>query len=328
MFFTTLLIFGSIQAIQGTLRWYNASEESHEKLTGEHVYTLRAPEKKGIFSAYSPKTQDPKVYFVAHNEDIQEALKSVSPEKVSKITVRVAQMEEIVTPTTQIQTPIENTVVFQTPVSLEVRPENYGLPSGYSGTIHAVIEGKYFRDALWEFPIIVDRDRTSPRGQMSNESVTLSGKIQSLSEMAKVLVHELGHMVDIYLLRKDGFSSDPSKIFYTISWSEPTVMKSGISLSSFVSGYAASNQYEDFAESFAMYVFHNKAFRERAVKDSLLQKKYDFLHSYVFGELFLGSSYEKDVVPAKLWDVTKIVIRTNALADVFTVMRDLIYHAL
>ena len=38
-------------------------------------------------------------------------------------------------------------------------------------------------------------------------------------------------------------------------------MKAKMNSSAFVSGYAATNQYEDFAESFAMYVFHNAAFR-------------------------------------------------------------------
>ena len=70
---------------------------------------------------------------------------------------------------------------------------------------------------------------------MSDETVILSGKMKSVSEMAKVLVHELGHMVDIYLLRRNGITSDPSHIFYRISWSEPTVLKSGIASSAFVS---------------------------------------------------------------------------------------------
>lgn len=65
-----------------------------------------------------------------------------------------------------------------------------------------VLVGTYFREKLWDFPLTVDMERLSPRGQMSNESVTMSGRIKSLSEMSKVLVHELGHMIDIYLLRK------------------------------------------------------------------------------------------------------------------------------
>jgi len=238
-----------------------------------------------------------------------------------KINVRVAQMEQVISPAVPEQAPAHPPQVFQTPVKIQIKPDNYSMPNGYQNTINTVLVGKYFRDTLWNFPIIVDRERTSPRGQMSDESVTLSGKILSLSEMAKVLVHELGHMIDIYVLRQEGFSADPSQTFYSISWLEPTVMKSGLSSSAFVSGYAASNQYEDFAESFAMYVFHNKAFQDRATKNSFLQKKYNFLHTYVFGELFANSAYEKDPVPTKLWDVTKIVIRTNALSDVFTAMR-------
>lgn len=189
--------------------------------------------------------------------------------------------------------------------------------------MNTVVEGKYFRDTLWSFPILVDGDRVSPRGQMSNESVTLSGKITSLSEMSKVLVHELGHMVDIYVLRQRSLSADPSKLFYAISWSEPTVIKTGVPTASFISGYSATNQYEDFAESFAFYVFHNRAFQDRAAKNSLLQQKYDFLHTYVFGDSFQGTAYEKDVIPSKLWDVTKIVIKTNTLSSIFVVMKNL-----
>ena len=117
---------------------------------------------------------------------------------------------------------------------------------------------------------------------MSNESITLSGRIKTLSEMSKVLVHELGHMVDIYYLRSRGTQSDPSKIFYTISWTEPTVLRSGITSNSFVSGYALTNQYEDFAETFAMYVFHNTTLADRAQKSPALQQKYDFLRDVVF----------------------------------------------
>lgn len=76
------------------------------------------------------------------------------------------------------------------------------MPQGYLSTIDTVLMGIYFRDILWDFPLTVDVNRTSPRGQMTNESVILSGRVKSLSEMAKVLVHELGHMVDIYLLHK------------------------------------------------------------------------------------------------------------------------------
>lgn len=37
---------------------------------------------------------------------------------------------------------------------------------------------------------------------MYNESITLSGSIVSLNEVSKVLIHEIGHMIDIYALKK------------------------------------------------------------------------------------------------------------------------------
>jgi hypothetical protein len=144
---------------------------------------------------------------------------------------------------------------------VKIAPESAGMPQGYGATIDTVLAGTYFRDVLWSFPLTVDINRTSPRGQMSNETVTLSGRIKSVSEMAKVLVHELGHMVDIYYIRSRGTKAQIlQETFYTISWTEPTVLRSGMNGSSFVSGYAATNQYEDFAEAFTMYVFHNTAF--------------------------------------------------------------------
>ncbi len=117
---------------------------------------------------------------------------------------------------------------------------------------------------------------------MANGSVMISGKIKTLSEMSKVLVHELGHMIDIYFLKKKGLQADPSTQFYKISWSEPTIIKRGISAASFVSGYAMTNQYEDFSESFTFYIFHNKEFLARAEKNTLLKQKYDFFKNTLF----------------------------------------------
>ena len=306
----------------GTLRWFNPSEEQHEQLTKATIYSTDVGKNTGIFFWDNQKQANPAVFFSAKNSDIQEALQTVAPEKAAKIRVRVVQMQEVTTAkeNDSAKTPI----VFQSPIELQVKPEDLPMPEGYPETINTVIAGNYFRSTLWHFPIIVDRDRMSPRGQMSNESVILSGKVRSLSEVAKVLVHELGHIVDIYVLRSSWLMADPSKLFYALSWSDTTVIKSGVSSSAFVSGYAASNQYEDFAESFAMYVFHNKVFQERAQKNTFLQRKYDFLHTYVFGEIFRNSSYEQSAIPAKIWDVTKVVIRSDALSEVFTALRYII----
>lgn len=58
--------------------------------------------------------------------------------------------------------------------------------------------------------------------------------------------------------------------------------KKGAKLADFVSGYALSNKYEDFAESFAFYVFHNAEFQKRAKSNAQVAKKYDFFSKKVF----------------------------------------------
>ncbi len=117
---------------------------------------------------------------------------------------------------------------------------------------------------------------------MYNESITLGSGIKSLPEVSKVLVHEIGHMIDIYTFKQGIRKSDISEDFYRISWKDPTTIKAGVPQTSFVSGYASTNQYEDFAESFAMYVFHNKEFSKRAENNEYLKRKYTFLKTRVF----------------------------------------------
>jgi len=318
VFSVTLVLMGSIQALFGTLRWYNTSEESHENLQSYPVYSAQEESKpKGairVFIAPRPTIPESNVYvFLQNTAPLREAaLSTVTPEKAQNILQKIQDVEqEIIVPS---PLPVQN---FQSPVQLEIIPASASMPQGYPTTIGAVLAGQYFRDTLWQFPLKIDTNRVSPRGQMSNESVTLSGRIKTNSEMAKVLVHELGHMIDIYFLKQRGRTADPSKKFYAISWSEPTVIRAGTSAKSFVSGYAATNQYEDFAEAFTMYVFHNDAFAERAKNIPALQEKYDFFRNTVFGNHFFNTSYEQDVVPSSLWDVTKIVIKSDALRSIF-----------
>ena len=180
-----------------------------------------------VFIAPKPTTTESNVYVFLQNTAPQreEALATVTPEKAQSINQKI---QEVITVNTNPVVPEQTVEKFQTPVEIRTAPESAGMPQGYSTTIDTVLAGTYFRDVLWNFPLIVDINRTSPRGQMSNESITLSGRIKSLSEMAKVLVHELGHMVDIYYLRSRGTKADPSKAFYTISWTEPTVLRSGM----------------------------------------------------------------------------------------------------
>ena len=157
--------------------------------------------------------------------------------------------------------------------------------------------------------IILDSRQKEPRGKMQGRSITLSASVLSDSEFIQLFTHELGHYIDIYSIVADSKGSDPSDIFYRVSWSDKTTKNAGESLASFVSGYAATNKYEDLAESFTFYVFHNADFAERAQKNESLRQKYLFFSEYVFpdGE-FSGTDFRTGTIPSYLWDTTKVPI--------------------
>lgn len=154
--------------------------------------------------------------------------------------------------------------------------------------------------------ILIDANQVEPRGKMQGRSITLSASVLRDGEFLKLLIHELGHYVDIYTLVG---TSDPSDIFYRISWQDKTTKKSGETISSFVSGYAATNKYEDFAESFVFYIFHNREFSDRAMKNDSLRRKYLFFsqHLFVNGE-FVDTDFRIGKIPGYLWDTTKVPI--------------------
>ena len=129
VFFAVMVIMGSGQAFIGTLRWYNPSEEGHEKLSTAQVYTtVKTPEKPKKTSLFIPeKAESIDAYFADNRDDIQTALQTVSPEKAQKITVRIEQMSQSTTITPpEVITPVIDT--FESPISLEVRPDSASAP--------------------------------------------------------------------------------------------------------------------------------------------------------------------------------------------------------
>lgn len=144
---------------------------------------------------------------------------------------------------------------------------------------------------------------------MQGTSITLSTSVNQEGEFIKLLIHELGHYIDIYKLVGTTSRTDPSEIFYGISWQDRTTKKAGEGMSSFVSGYAATNKYEDFAESFVFYMFHNTEFADRGLKNESLRQKYLFFQDYLFpGGQFIGTDFRTGKIPSYLWDTTKVPI--------------------
>jgi hypothetical protein len=100
---------------------------------------------------------------------------------------------------------------------------------------------------------------------------------QQEQDILDTLTHEIGHNVYFNLWREDfEFDGRWSRIFRAAKEQYAT------GGSGFVSGYAQSNHYEDFAESYLAYVRYPD--RLRAVS----QEKYEFMRIKVF----LGREYE------------------------------------
>jgi hypothetical protein len=141
------------------------------------------------------------------------------------------------------------------------------------------------------------------------------------AEFQSLIKHECGHVTDLGGLRGtvasgqsnffDGntpiFNDDPSVAFYEISWINPTTMKSGMDERHFVSGYAMTNPFEDFGETYAFFAMQQEEFARLAQANPVLQAKYEFMERVVFRDTpsFTTGFYVRG---NKIdWDVTKML---------------------
>jgi hypothetical protein len=72
-----------------------------------------------------------------------------------------------------------------------------------------------------------------------------------------------------------------------------------------VSRYARTNVFEDFSESYVLFVLYNDSFKKMAEESEVLQKKYSFLENIFEGYEYEG--YHEDFhKEERVFDVTKI----------------------
>jgi len=96
------------------------------------------------------------------------------------------------------------------------------------------------------------------------------------------VLHELGHLFDFndsQILSQDKINKAKNEIFSinNILHTNYDEIPKG-----YLSYYSLTNKEENFADHFAYYVFNGEKFREMAVTDSLLEKKYNFFRNYIF----------------------------------------------
>lgn len=169
--------------------------------------------------------------------------------------------------------------------------------------------------------VILDYDRSVNRGLGGGNMIILRAIALSQAEFAAVFVHEIGHVVDLGYLKETNentlstfedfgrpvYLTDPSLDFYRISWLDDKTRKSAANNLDFVSGYAMTDPFEDFAESYVYYVLHGNDFKVMAQSSPALMAKYLFMRDHVFdGQEFGMDDGKLDNVNRRVWDITKL----------------------
>ncbi len=191
------------------------------------------------------------------------------------------------------------------PVSLKPQIENSYLP-----LTELFFYKKYILKNIEKLSVIFYKNKKDTRGRMKSKKIHLFGVLQmSDEEFLGVMIHEFWHYFDIYSFKRNNFW-DTSKKFYDISWQSVSVIKKGLRSQDFVSGYAMTNQYEDFAESYLYYILHNRDFLKKAQENIYLAQKYNFFQDYVFPQ---KQFYKQDFSMEKelkvyYWDITKLSV--------------------
>ena len=162
----------------------------------------------------------------------------------------------------------------------------------YTLLLKTFLEVDYIYEKFYDLKVEFYMDLVDVRWKMNNKTLKLfSLKEMNKSEFMSVSIHELAHYIDIYFLSKKVFT-DISDYFYNISWESAKIIKSWQKQTDFVSWYAMTNKYEDFAESLTYYLLHNNDFSIKSKKSKLLKKKYDFFSKYLFRKWeFLNSDF-------------------------------------
>lgn len=160
------------------------------------------------------------------------------------------------------------------------------------------------------------------RGLGGANMVIINDYELSDEEFISVLVHELGHAVDLGgiqgspVSKKSAFNDGPNPIYtndlsllyYAYSWDDTSKQNNTAEHLDFVSGYAMTDPFEDFAESFTYYYLHNYDFKVLAQNNAKLALKYSYIRDYVFDGKELQTGVGESNPNKRVWDITKLAI--------------------
>lgn len=205
----------------------------------------------------------------------------------------------------------EKKITSQSNINYKFYPENIEkilINSNKISDIWDLLFTKLFKDFNLVFDVEFIKDDSLLRARYQNNTIKIFN-INKLSreESLSVFIHELWHYFDIKFLEKQVFY-DLSEKFYELSWQDTKILKNNSDKNDFVSWYAMTNKYEDFAESFTFYVLFNADFKQKASKSNILEEKYNFFSKYIFkNDEFKKTNFRKSQEMKEYnWDTTKI----------------------
>lgn len=181
-------------------------------------------------------------------------------------------------------------------------------------TLNALPSG--CRDRVKTF--IVQYTGAKRRGLGGKSTIILDGSVPD-DEFVALLTHECAHVIHGNLLGtatagasafRDGneifFKNSLAAAFWSISWTKEKQKRADAADQDFISGYAKTDAFEDFAETFAAYVLQRDMLRERALTNAALAAKLAWMETNVPLQedvLGNGTAVWEQTVP---WDITKL----------------------
>ncbi len=227
----------------------------------------------------------------------------------------ITQIETLTLTWSELSDLIEEHYTSASPYSFKYIPDVFENKSkDFSINFWVFLQSNTIKNMIHNLGVEMHKDMFDVRWKMKNRTVKLFWYTQDKqSEYLSVAIHELAHYIDIYFLEKKVIQ-DLSNKFYDVSWEKTKVIKPWQIQADFVSGYAMTNKYEDFAESFTYYVLHNDDFLRKTLESESLSKKYDFFDNLLLKKKFNDTDFSiNNTVKNYYRDITKIEIDIEKL---------------
>ena len=184
---------------------------------------------------------------------------------------------------------------------------------------------QYDVDSILE-KIAIDSWAWNRRWLSSHTKVILyTGWMKSIKEFWEVMTHEMWHIVDLWFIsgkeqKKDIYFTefgkvvfpvdDPSLDYYRVSRRSEDTRRGWSRSQDFVSGYGMTNPFEDFAESFNLYINHYGVLDEYASSNESIANKKAALDQYLWWK-YLSYDQERatevsERSSSRQWDTTRM----------------------